>query len=30
MPETRVEVLIPDFKGEAGPLHTVLDAVPTC
>jgi lipoic acid synthetase len=28
MPETRVEVLIPDFKGEAAPLHTVLDARP--
>jgi len=28
MPETRIEVLIPDFKGEAGPLHTVLDARP--
>ena len=28
MPDTRVEVLIPDFKGEAGPLHTVLDARP--
>jgi lipoic acid synthetase len=27
-PETRVEVLIPDFKGEAGPLETVLDAGP--
>lgn len=28
MPDTRVEVLIPDFKGEAGPLETVLDARP--
>ncbi len=28
MPDTRVEVLIPDFKGDAGPLHTVLDARP--
>jgi lipoic acid synthetase len=28
MPETRVEVLIPDFKGDAGPLRTVLDARP--
>jgi lipoic acid synthetase len=28
MPDTRVEVLIPDFKGEAQPLHTVLDARP--
>jgi lipoyl synthase len=28
MPGTRVEVLIPDFKGEAGPLQTVLDARP--
>jgi lipoic acid synthetase len=28
MPDTRVEVLIPDFKGEAGPLRTVLDARP--
>src|SRR6476646_2690519 len=28
MPNTRVEVLIPDFKGEAAPLHTVLDARP--
>jgi lipoic acid synthetase len=27
-PETRVEVLIPDFKGESGPLKTVLDARP--
>ena len=27
-PETRVEVLIPDFKGEAAPLQTVLDARP--
>ena len=27
-PDTRVEVLIPDFKGEAGPLQTVLDAAP--
>jgi lipoic acid synthetase len=28
MPRTRVEVLIPDFKGEAAPLYTVLDARP--
>jgi lipoyl synthase len=28
MPETRVEVLIPDFKGDAAALHTVLDARP--
>jgi lipoic acid synthetase len=28
MPDTRVEVLIPDFKGDAEPLHTVLDARP--
>jgi lipoic acid synthetase len=28
MPKTRIEVLIPDFKGEAGPLHAVLDAGP--
>ena len=28
MPATRIEVLIPDFKGEAGPLHTVLEARP--
>ena len=28
MPHTRVEVLIPDFKGDEGPLHTVLDARP--
>ncbi len=28
VPGTRVEVLIPDFKGEEGPLHTVLDARP--
>jgi lipoic acid synthetase len=28
MPETRVEVLIPDFKGDRAPLHTVLDAGP--
>jgi lipoyl synthase len=27
-PSTRVEVLIPDFKGERGPLQTVLDARP--
>ena len=27
-PSTRVEVLIPDFKGEAAPLRTVLDARP--
>src|SRR5688572_99576 len=28
LPDCRVEVLIPDFKGEAGPLETVLDARP--
>jgi lipoic acid synthetase len=28
IPKTRIEVLIPDFKGEAGPLHAVLDAGP--
>ncbi|MDP1569943.1 MAG: lipoyl synthase [Vicinamibacterales bacterium] len=28
MPECRVEVLIPDFKGERAPLETVLDAKP--
>jgi lipoic acid synthetase len=28
MPETRVEVLIPDFKGEEAPLRTVLAARP--
>jgi lipoyl synthase len=28
MPDTRVEVLIPDFKGGRAPLHTVLDARP--
>ncbi len=28
LPECRVEVLIPDFKGEAGPLEIVLDAKP--
>jgi lipoyl synthase len=28
MPETRVEVLIPDFKGDHDPLKTVLDARP--
>jgi lipoic acid synthetase len=28
MPGIRVEVLIPDFKGEAAPLYTVLDARP--
>lgn len=27
-PSCRVEVLIPDFKGEATPLQTVLDAAP--
>ena len=27
-PDTRVEVLIPDFKGDAAALHTVLDARP--
>ena len=28
LPDTRVEVLIPDFKGEYEPLNTVLDARP--
>ncbi len=28
LPECRVEVLITDFKGEAGPLETVLNAKP--
>ncbi len=28
MPDTRIEVLIPDFKGDARALHTVLDARP--
>ena len=28
LPDCRVEVLIPDFKGEAAPLHAVLDARP--
>jgi lipoic acid synthetase len=28
MPDTRVEVLIPDFKGEIEPLRAVLDARP--
>jgi len=28
LPECRVEVLIPDFKGEAGPLEVVLNAKP--
>jgi lipoic acid synthetase len=28
MPDTRVEVLIPDFKGQTAPLRTVLDARP--
>jgi lipoyl synthase len=28
MPDTRVEVLIPDFKGDAAALYTVLDARP--
>jgi lipoic acid synthetase len=28
MPETRVEVLIPDFKGDRAPLLSVLDARP--
>jgi lipoic acid synthetase len=27
-PETRVEVLIPDFKGDSAALHAVLDARP--
>jgi lipoic acid synthetase len=29
LPECDVEVLIPDFKGDIGALHTVLDAVPS-
>jgi lipoate synthase len=28
VPGCRIEVLIPDFKGEEGPLRTVLDAGP--
>lgn len=28
VPDCRIEVLIPDFKGEAQPLYTVLDAKP--
>ncbi len=28
MPGCRVEVLIPDFKGDEAALHTVLDAAP--
>jgi lipoic acid synthetase len=28
MPHCRIEVLIPDFKGEEAPLHAVLDARP--
>jgi lipoic acid synthetase len=28
LPDCRIEVLIPDFKGEAGPLETVLAARP--
>ncbi len=28
LPQCRIEVLIPDFKGEEGPLRTVLDAGP--
>jgi lipoic acid synthetase len=28
LPDCRVEVLIPDFKGDASALHTVLDAGP--
>ena len=28
VPDCRIEVLIPDFKGEEGPLHAVLDAGP--
>jgi lipoyl synthase len=28
VPDCRIEVLIPDFKGEEGPLRTVLDAGP--
>jgi lipoic acid synthetase len=27
-PSARIEVLVPDFQGKAGPLHTVLDAGP--
>lgn len=27
-PETHIEVLIPDFKGQEQPLNTVLDADP--
>ena len=27
--KVKIEVLIPDFKGEAGPLHTVIEARPT-
>jgi lipoic acid synthetase len=30
LPEARVEVLIPDFKGEEEPLRTVLAARPDC
>jgi len=28
MPDCRIEVLIPDFKGEEAPLYAVLDATP--
>src|SRR4029450_9370579 len=28
LPQCRIEVLIPDFKGEEPPLHTVLDGGP--
>jgi lipoic acid synthetase len=28
MPQTRIEVLIPDFQGKEAPLHAVLDAKP--
>jgi len=28
LPSCRIEVLIPDFRGAEGPLHTVLDARP--
>lgn len=28
VPDCRIEVLIPDFKGDAAPLQTVLDAAP--
>jgi len=28
VPDCRIEILIPDFKGEAEPLHAVLDARP--